>query len=77
MSTSAALSTQPGKYAILQAELPGYRMFNLGVLLEDLQTDSLHLRLRRDLELLVDSEELDVFLELRDDLGRKASEMGA
>jgi hypothetical protein len=53
MSPTAALSTHLGKYSIVQAELPGHGLVNLGVLLQDPETDSLRLRLRRDMEVWV------------------------
>ncbi len=77
MSTATATGTRPGKYSVLQAELPGQGLVNLGVLLQDPQTDSLRLRLRRDLELLVSDDEMDFFAALTDDLSRKADELGS
>ena len=77
MSAATALGTRLGKYSILQAELAGHDLVNLGVLLQDPQTDSLRLRLRRDLELLVPEDELDFFELLADDLSRKADELGS
>lgn len=77
MSAATTAGTHLGKYSILQAELPGHGLVNLGVLLQDPQTDSLRLRLRRDLELLVSEEELDFFEALADDLSRKAEELGS
>jgi phage repressor protein C with HTH and peptisase S24 domain len=77
MSAATALGTRLGKYSILQAVLPGHDLVNLGVLLQDPQTDSLRLRLRRDLELLVPEDELDFFELLADDLSRKADELGS
>jgi len=74
---SAVLATQLGKFSVLQADLPEHGLVNLGVLLQDPRTDVLHLRLRRDLELLVDESEQDVFLALGEDLGRKATELGS
>lgn len=65
-----------GRYSILQAELPGQGVVNLGVLLEDPQSDALHHRLRRDMDSLVD-EDLEVFEALSDDLARKSGELGA
>jgi SOS-response transcriptional repressor LexA len=61
----------------MQAELPGQGVVNLGVLLEDPQSDALHLRFRRDLDSLVDEEDLEVFEALSDDLARKSIELGA
>jgi phage repressor protein C with HTH and peptisase S24 domain len=77
MSTATATGTRLGKYSVLQAELPGPGLVNLGVLLQDPQTDSLRLRLRRDLELLVSDDEMDFFAALADDLSRKADELGS
>ena len=77
MASSATLQTRSGRYSVVQAELPGRGLVNLGVLLEDPQSNSLHLRFRRDLDSLVDEEELDVFESLADDLAHKSGEMGA
>src|SRR5882724_5326114 len=65
------------KYSILQAELPGHGLVNLGVLLQDPQSDALRVRLRRDLDQLVEPEELELFRTLSDDLAKKANELGA
>jgi SOS-response transcriptional repressor LexA len=77
MSPSATLQTQTGRYSIVQAELPGHGLVNLGVLLQDPQSDALHLRFRRDLDSLAEEEDLEVLEGLSDDLSRKASELGA
>ncbi|HEV8042506.1 MAG TPA: S24 family peptidase [Bryobacteraceae bacterium] len=77
MPAATATGTRLGKYSILQAELPGQGLVNLGVLLEDTQADSLRLRLRRDLEFLVSEDELDYFEALAEDLSRKADELGS
>jgi SOS-response transcriptional repressor LexA len=69
-------STQFARYSLVQAELPGWGLTNLGVLLEDPETNSVHLRFRRDMESIA-GEEDDWFLELAGDLSAKASEMGA
>lgn len=50
---------------------------NLGVLLQDPETDSLRLRFRRDLESLAEEEDLDVLGALGDDIAAKAQELGA
>lgn len=77
MSTSAATQTRLGKYCIVQAETPEQGLVNLGVLLEDPETDSLRLRFRRDLESLAEEEDLDVLGALGDDIAAKAQELGA
>lgn len=61
----------------MQAELPLHGVVNLGVLLEDPQSDALYLRFRRDLDSLVDEEDLEVLEGLADDLARKSGELGA
>jgi SOS-response transcriptional repressor LexA len=71
------LQTRSGRYSIVRAELPGHGVVNLGVLLEDLQSDALYLRFRRDLDSLVDEEDLEVLEGLADDLARKSGELGA
>ena len=73
----AVLQTRLARYSVVQADLPGRGVVNLGVLLQDRESDTLHLRFRRDLDSLVDEEELDVFEVLADDLAQKASESGA
>ncbi len=77
MPAATAAGTRVGQYSVLQAELPNHGLVNLGILLQDPQTDSLRLRLRRDWELLLDDAELDFFTALADDLARKADELGS
>lgn len=74
MSATSPAITNLGKYAVVQAEVPGRGVVNLGVLLQD--SDSLRMRFRRDLHLLVDEEDLEVLSALPEDLQRKADEMG-
>jgi phage repressor protein C with HTH and peptisase S24 domain len=70
-----------GKYCVIQAETLAHGLLNLGVLLEDPETDSLRLRFRRDLEslapLVMNDEALEVLSALADDLAQKAQELGA
>ena len=77
---STAVETRSAQFAIVQAELPGQDVVNLGVLLEDAESDAMYLRFRRDLETLVsdeDDDDLEVLSSLADDLEHKAQEMGA
>jgi phage repressor protein C with HTH and peptisase S24 domain len=77
MSTLAAtLHTRSGRYCVVQAETAEQGLVNVGVLLEDPETDSLRLRFRRDLASLAE-EDLDVLNALADDLAQKAQELGA
>ena len=71
------LETRTGRYSIVQADLPGQGLVNVGILLQDPQSDSLHLRFRRDLDSLVDEEDLEVLERLSDDLAQKSDELGA
>jgi SOS-response transcriptional repressor LexA len=72
------MASQLGRYTVVQAETPQQGLVNIGVLLQEPQSDSLRLRFRRDLESLVDDEEdREVLEDLADDLAAKAHEMGA
>jgi phage repressor protein C with HTH and peptisase S24 domain len=64
------IATREGRYSTVHADL-GEGPEAIGVLLQDPETDRLHLRFRRDLE------EDDVLALLRDDFEGKAVEMGA
>jgi SOS-response transcriptional repressor LexA len=77
MFPAMMLETRSARYSIVQAELPGHGLVNLGVLLEDPQSDALHLRFRRDLDSLVEEEDLEVLEGLSEDLIGKSHEMGA
>ena len=78
---ATAIATRRGQYSLLQADLPGHGLVNLGVLLQDPESDTLLVRFRRDLDTLVpedhDEEDLEVLTALADDLSAKAEEMGA
>ena len=75
------IETRLGQYSVVQAEISGQGLVNIGVLLRDPETDGLHLRFRRDLESLLEEagaeEDLDVLGALADDLANKAEELGA
>jgi SOS-response transcriptional repressor LexA len=81
MATAETLETRLGKYSVVQTETLGDGLVNLGVLLQDPESDSLRLRFRRDLESLaplgIDDEQLEVLSALADDLALKAHELGA
>jgi len=72
-----AIKTNRAQYSILQVDLPGSGLINLGVLLLDPEANHLYLRFRRDLETLAEDEDLEVLSALADDLDRKARELGA
>jgi SOS-response transcriptional repressor LexA len=83
MSTSATtVQSRLSKYLVVQAVIPGQGLLNLGVLLEDPESNSLRLRFRRDLDALAplaiqDDQDLDVLNVLADDIAAKARELGA
>jgi phage repressor protein C with HTH and peptisase S24 domain len=77
MSTVASANTHHGKYSIVQVDLPGQGVVSLGVLLQDSNTGALHLRFRRDMDLLAEEEDLSILAALADDLADKAREMGS
>jgi SOS-response transcriptional repressor LexA len=74
---ATAISTRRGQLSVVQAELPEHGLVNLGVLLQDPESDQLHLRFRRDMDTLVGEEDLEALEALADDLNAKAAEMGA
>jgi phage repressor protein C with HTH and peptisase S24 domain len=67
---------KPGEYSLLLADLPGRGVQTIGVLLLDPTTDILHLRLRRDWELVASGEDAEVLAELEDDLLSQARDLG-
>lgn len=73
---SALLITHQGRYAVLEADLPGAGTEPIGILLEDPETDKLHIRLRRDWEEVAEGD-AEVFELLEHDLAIKAHEIGA
>lgn len=70
------VSTSEGRFAILEADLPGSGPARIGVLLEDPSTNKLHIRLRRDFDDFA-GEDAELFEALEDDLRIKAQELGA
>jgi len=66
------------RFSVVQAETPEHGLVNIGILLEDPESDTLALRFRRDLASLVaDEEDREVLESLADDLAAKARELGA
>src|ERR1700680_3859500 len=80
MPPFAAVETRPAQFSIVQVDLPGQGLVNLGVLVQDSQSDALYLRFRRDLGTLAgeaEDEDLQVLSALAADLEQKARELGA
>jgi SOS-response transcriptional repressor LexA len=70
------VTTRSARFSVLELEVPGSAPIPAGVLLEDPQTDRMHLRLRRDWDEIA-PEESEVLAALEYDLASKATEMGA
>ncbi len=70
-------AAKQGEYSLLVADLPGRPAEAIGVLLLDPQSDTLHIRLRRDWERVASDEDAEVLAELEDDLAMQARERGA
>ncbi len=65
-----------GQFSLLVADLPGLSAETIGVLLLDPETDTLHVRLRRDWDQIADEDDAEVLAELEDDLASKSHETG-
>lgn len=72
----SSYTPKQGEYSLLSCALPGRSPETVGVLLLDPATDTLHLRLRRDWEVIAEPEEAEVLAELEDDLAGKTREFG-
>jgi len=72
----AVAATQLARLSILQLEMPGNAPVSAGVLLEDPVRNRLHLRLRRDWDVIAPAE-AEILSELEFDLAAKAQELGA
>src|SRR5258708_7806882 len=71
-----AVATHAALFGVLVGEWPGGGPVPAGVLLEDPNTNRIHLRMRHDWDFLA-PEESDVLSALESDLAQKAEEMGA
>jgi len=65
-----------GEYSLILSDLPEHGVHTIGVLLLDLLSDTLHIRLRRDWRSIGNEEDVEVLLELADDLRAQAQERG-
>lgn len=72
----STLAPKPGQFSLLLSQLPGRAVETIGVLLLDPASDTLHLRLRRDWNLIAAEEDAEVLQELEDDLIGKGRETG-
>jgi SOS-response transcriptional repressor LexA len=70
-------TTQSARLFLLTVELAGAESMPAGVMLQDAGTNALHLRLRRDWELIASDEDAEVLSALAADLESKAAGMGA
>ncbi len=69
-------SPKPGRYSLLQCQMPGHELATVGVLLLDIAQDTLHVRLRRDWDSLANPEDVEVLAEFEEDLRLQASGLG-
>ena len=76
MAAPALKTARNAQYWVLELAPPGRPRVNAGVLLLDGASDQLYLRLRRDWELLADSEDAEVLAHLEADLRRRSRETG-
>ncbi len=67
---------RPGQFSLLLSELPGRGVETVGVLLLDPQTDTLHIRLRRDWEAIASDDDAEVLAEIEEDLQAQGHELG-
>ena len=74
-STTSIATPRAARYSLLTLELPGKDPATVGVLLEDPETDSVHIRLRRDWQRIA-ADEAEVLSLLEDDLRSQADEVG-
>jgi len=68
--------THAARYSLLTVELPGQEPVTAGVLIEDPSADRVHIRLRRDWDLIA-PQEAEVLSALEDDLSAQAAAQGA
>ncbi len=67
---------KPGEYSLLLSELPEHGLQTIGVLLLDPASDTLYIRLRRDLHVVAEEEDAEVLEELAEDLEALARSSG-
>lgn len=77
MPAAALHPTTAARLFVLSVDLPGQGSIPAGVILHDTAANGLHVRLRRDWEVIADEEDTEVLAELADDLENKAAEFGA
>jgi hypothetical protein len=71
------IETRVAAWWLIEAALPGRGVEPIGVLLLEPESDTLHLKLRRDWDAIAGADDAEVLRALADDLGRKARELGA
>jgi len=69
-------AARPGQFSLLLSELPGRGVETVGVLLLDPQTDTLHIRLRRDWEAIASEDDAEVLAEMEEDLQAQSHDVG-
>jgi SOS-response transcriptional repressor LexA len=77
MAQVELITTHPANLYILAAEFPGGEEFSIGILLEDGESDELHLKFRRDWDAIAPDDYYDYLAALEADFREKAVELGA
>jgi hypothetical protein len=70
------LTTRPGEYLLIEAELPGRDAEVVGVMLHDPAEGRLQVRMRRNWDHVPEGADTELFEALENDLNSKADEMG-
>jgi len=72
-----SITTHPANLYIVSAEFPGGEEFNIGVLLEDIEANQVHVKLRRDWDAIAPDDYFDYLAALETDFRERAVELGA
>src|SRR5882724_9112136 len=71
------ITTHPANLYIVSAEFPGGEEFNIGVMLEDVEANQVHVKLRRDWDAIAPDDYYDYLAALETDFRDRAVELGA
>jgi SOS-response transcriptional repressor LexA len=77
MTPVEPITTHPANLYIVSAEFPGGEEFNIGILLEDSESNLLHVKLRRDWDAIAPDDYYEYLAALESDFRERAMELGA
>jgi SOS-response transcriptional repressor LexA len=77
MAQVEPIATHSANLYIVSAEFPGGEEFNIGVLLEDSESNQLHVKLRHDWDAIAPDDYYDYLAALESDFRERAEELGA